>query len=309
MQDQLRRLAAIFTQQLGGAGLGAAPLETGWAAASSAARTAPAQRAPQSAPPAAAAAPALGPDDLMKMMLMTMLSKELKGQPKRGTGGGFFEDEEETVGQAEQDRTTKAFARYSAYKAATKTRPGRVLELYREQVKEELNIRAGDRWSFRDWWKTMPFNKFRSVGRLGYLLSEMLDTADDASKTESERLYLLQAGLVQALKSCHQYALDGGDWKAAWPLTQVKDPYRPTAFGGSETELNLVAALLKAEADLQTRVRGHRYAEGGHDGHDELPGASGSQDRPKDAKGQGKRGKWKEAAAGAGGGGPAATPK
>ena len=83
----------------------------------------------------------------------------------------------------------------------------------------------------------------------------MLDTAEDDTMDEKMRLQHLQVGLIQSLKSCHQFALDGGDSKAAWPLAQVRDPYKHTAFGGMKTELNLAASLLKAEADLQNRVR------------------------------------------------------
>ncbi len=136
----------------------------------------------------------------------------------------------------------------------------------------------------------MPFGRFRSVGRVAYLAAEMLDTAEDTSVPESERLAFVQAALVQTLKSCHQFALDGGDWKAAWLLTQVRDPYRATVFGGTEAELNLVAQLLKAEADLQGRGRHSRGgAEPGSD-KEETGGASSSG--AKDSKGPG-RGKGK----------------
>ena len=107
---------------------------------------------------------------------------------------------------------------------------------------------------------------------------------------------------VQALKSCHQFALDGGDWKAAWPLAQVRDPYKHTAFGGTETALNLVAGLLRAEADLHNRVRHTKAADGGSDKDAEGDKEKAPRRQP---KGQG-RGKGD---GGGSGGGGAPTPK
>ncbi len=116
---------------------------------------------------------------------------------------------------------------------------------------------------------------------------------------------MIQAALFQTLKSCHQFAFDGRDWKAAWPLTQVRDPYRPAAFGGTEAELNLVAQLLKAEADLQGRVRTSR---GGHEtGSDKEETGGGSGSAQRDAKGRG-RGKGKADNSGAAPKGAAASP-
>jgi hypothetical protein len=263
IRGQLRQLAAIFAQQLVAAARAAAPAGSSRPAAVEPARAAPMQSV-QRAPWLAQAVPAaLGCEDLLKMILTAMVSQELRRSPNRGTGGGFFEDEEEPRGQAEQDRTTEAFARYTAGKAATMGRAGEVLELYRGQVKEELAIRASDRWSLRVWWKTRLVDECRSVRRPGFLFANMMDTACDARNTEG--------GADSQTRIC-----------CIWSST-VNNP-----------------------ADHPSRP-GH--AEGWHDGQDENGGASFSLDMPKDAKGQGKRGKWKEAAAGAGGGGPAATPK
>ena len=247
---QLEQLRQVFTSARG---------QTSSAAASSSARPLAPPRVP--AVKAPAPAPALTGntmDDLMKLMMLSTLRRELR--ESRRLADGDSGSDEERVGKG-QDSTTKAFAKYTAYKKSSRARPLRVLEEYKTFAKDEMNVRVGDRWSFRDWWRTMPFQKYRSVGRTAYLLCELLDTSERQELAPQDRLALVQAGLVQSLKACHQYALDGGDWKAAWPLTQVKDPFRATSFGGTETELNLIAALLKAEGDLQTRVRGTRQAE------------------------------------------------
>ena len=241
----------------------------------------------------------MGNDELMKMMVLTMLNQQLQGRRTAAAGAADSDDEEDATGG--QDKVTRGFARYSAYKQASKLKPNRVIEQYRQHVKDEMNIRAGDRWSYRDWWKTMPFNRFRSVGRVAYLLTEMLDTAEDDTVDEKARLQALRVGLIQSIKSCHQFALDGGDWKAAWPLAQVRDPYKHTAFGGTETELNLVAGLLRAEADLHNRVRHTKAGDGGSD-----KDAEGDKEKAprRPPKGQG-RGKG-DGGGTAGGGAPAA---
>ena len=73
-------------------------------------------------------------------------------------------------------------------------------------------------------------------------------------------------------------------------MAQVRDPYKHTAFGGTETELNLVASLLKAEADLQNRVRHTKAADGSSDKEGGAAGGQGDRERPprKNPKGQGR---------------------
>ncbi len=115
----------------------------------------------------AAAAQVPARDDLMKMLILTMLSREIKKGSRANAGDGDSEDE--VAGK--QDATTRAFARYGAYKQAARDHPDRVIRQYRENVKTELGIRPGDRWNYRDWWKSMPFGRYRSVGRLSYLLT------------------------------------------------------------------------------------------------------------------------------------------
>jgi hypothetical protein len=151
MREQLRQLAAVFGASPGAA---ARPPLAKAAVPAGSGGTAPQGRAARLARSAAVAPePPMGTDDLRRMMWMTMLSKEMKTRPKKGSGDGSFEDDEEGPSALDQDRTTKAFARYTAYEQATRARPAMVLEQYREHVKEELDIRAGEHWSFRDWWK------------------------------------------------------------------------------------------------------------------------------------------------------------
>ena len=56
---------------------------------------------------------------------------------------------------------------------------------------------------------------------------------------------------VQGLKACHQYGIDGGTWKKAWPLTTLKDPFVKDDFSGTYTELDTVVGMLEAREKLQ----------------------------------------------------------
>ena len=106
----------------------------------------------------------------------------------------------------------------------------------------------------------------------------------------------VQAMLVQLIKSCHQFCLDGGSWKAAWVLTTVEDPYGSVEFGGTEEELNIVAGLLKAKQELATSVNAAKapYGKGGgkneveiDDGGDGTPATAPAPKQPGGGRGRG----------------------
>ena len=92
--------------------------------------------------------------------------------------------------------------------------------------------------------------------------------------------------LVQLVKSCHQFCLDGGSWKAAWVSTTVEDPYGSVEFGGAEEELNIVAGLLKAKQELAATVNASRSFVGGKGGgKDEAEIDNGGDGAPPAAPG------------------------
>ena len=115
---------------------------------------------------------------------------------------------------------------------------------------EELGVRPGEIWRYRDYWKTMKFANFRSVGRCAYLFSEIIEECE-----RSQDVAIIQATAIQALKSCHQFAIDGGSWRAAFALSLFVDSYGKEVFGGDEEELSTVVGYLKAQDDLSERVR------------------------------------------------------
>ena len=239
-------------------------------------------------------------DAVLKFLLLKQLAKD------SGRAPGIDDVNEAALGQ--QDVMTKAFARYSKYKGQLYTSPETIVTEYRDHVRAELGVRTGDIWSYRHYWKTMPFDRFRSVGRLGYLLTEAMDFAEEPGMNDKERLMVVRAMLAQGLKACHQFALDQGSWRAAWPLTMLRDPYRQTGFGGTEPELNLVAGLLKAEDDLRTRVHGGRpYKDGGEAEQESNSNTAGGQARGE--KGSGKKNKGQGGRGSGGGDPPPAAPQ
>ena len=83
---------------------------------------------------------------------------------------------------------------------------------------------------------------------------------------------------MQALKACHQFSLDGSNGRAAWGLTFQKDPYGQPRWGGSEEELSVIASHLRAQHDLQERLRqGWRGQSGAQAGQQEDPEEGGGQ--------------------------------
>ena len=93
------------------------------------------------------------------------------------------------------------------------------------------------------------------------------------------------ASTVQLYKSLHQFLIDGGDWRVAWDLTLLEDPFGADAFGGSDSELAIIGGHLKATSDLSEKVHGRttpaEAPSGPGDADPEAPGAKG--------RGRGKR--------------------
>jgi len=122
---------------------------------------------------------------------------------------------------------------------------------------EKLGVRPGEPWRSQQLWAKVPWKTFRSVGRLAWGLLEAMEMADrnhDSGRSEKGNRQL-QATLIQLYKAAKQFALDGGSWKAAWPLTGLRDPYERDEWGGSASELSVIAGYLKAKDQLRASIR------------------------------------------------------
>ena len=71
---------------------------------------------------------------------------------------------------------------------------------------------------------------------------------------EQGRADIGYATIVQLYKSLHQYVLDKGNWKAAWLLSLLEDPYGSDSFGGDDDELAVIGGKLRADMDLWEKV-------------------------------------------------------
>ena len=125
----------------------------------------------------------------------------------------------------------------------------RLAKNFSKHVQEELHVKPNEHWAYREFWEEMPFKQYRSVGRCALLFAEIAQAHEDGNPD------LAWALACQSLKACHQFALDGGSWKAAWSLTFQKDPYVQAQWGGSEAELATIANHLKAENELKEKLK------------------------------------------------------
>ncbi len=75
--------------------------------------------------------------------------------------------------------------------------------------------------------------------------------------------------VAQAMKVTHQAALDEGDWRLARRLNTLRDPLQRTRFGGTEKELECIAAYPRAMKDLESRMRREKGRDEHHAGDDD----------------------------------------
>ena len=64
---------------------------------------------------------------------------------------------------------------------------------------------------------------------------------------------LARGQVVQCLKSLHEFS-NHGSWRAAWPLSFMRDPLNRFHHGGDEAEMEVVLSWLKTQDDLKAKV-------------------------------------------------------
>ena len=229
-------------------------------------------KAPRSAGLAGLLEGCKNPSDAIQMLLLMELQKRNGGG--RGIGSGSESDAEAGGGN---NKVTRTFDRMSRMRARRLKDPARVIKEGRRHFMEVLKLRADERWTYDDVWQKMPFGKFRSVGRMAFVITEALERLE---RGEPE---IAHTTLMQGLKASHQFALDSGSWKAAWKLTLLGDPYQGPEFGGDPSELTVVGGYLKAADELRERVRqgaaqsGGWQARGAPKAENDVDGAEGEK--------------------------------
>ena len=76
------------------------------------------------------------------------------------------------------DSIAKAFNKVKDLRdARLKDVPG-IRKRYDAQVRGELGVRHGERWTHFDQWEAMSFSKFKTAGRMADLLTEMVELGE-----------------------------------------------------------------------------------------------------------------------------------
>ena len=53
--------------------------------------------------------------------------------------------------------------------------PDGIVNDYVDYAKDKMNSKPGEHWDMTKWWECMPFDKHKTVGRLAYVLSEVVE--------------------------------------------------------------------------------------------------------------------------------------
>ena len=101
------------------------------------------------------------------------------------------------------------------------------------------------------------------------MLSEIFLRLDNGATLEAQAL------TCQCRKACHQTLLDEGEWRTSWLLTTLPDPLMRSRFGGTEKELEAVAAYARSLDLLEQTVRRDR----GRDHEDDDRGGTQAKGR------------------------------
>ena len=142
----------------------------------------------------------------------------------------------------------KAVSGMHHHRQRLRNHPKQFITEFRELVKDELSVKVGEPWAYKDISKKIPWGKMKSLQRcflLDCAVMELLETGD---------VTRAQALLGQSMKAKWQVALNNGNWRVAWPLTGEPDPLSRRPFAGTEAELEIASGWVKALDELQKRT-------------------------------------------------------
>ena len=87
------------------------------------------------------------------------------------------------------------------------------------------------------------------------------------------------ATLILLWRSGHQFAIDGS-WKIAWRMTGLTHPFQQSRFAGPEGDLATIAGVMRAEEDLDSKLKNG-------------PFPTRDKEKGKEEDGDGERLSWK----------------
>jgi len=190
--------------------------------------------------------------------------------------------------QSGRNQITRAFNDYQEFQDLRTQDPHRLIREFELDCVREERPREGQVFTYRDVWASDNYTKCRSLGRMTYILQEI---CEELRKGNTRVAY---ATAIQGWKAGRQYAQDGNQWRAAWHLTCLPDPFRPKAWRGNAGELAAVGGYLKAESDLVAKIRQGAFPtaptqwEEGEGSQDEEGEGEAPKKKKKKPKGGGK---------------------
>ena len=225
-------------------------------------------------------------DVLMLQLLQNLQEGGDKGELEGAAGGG--------VDGSKVGSMARAFAAGRRAKDQVFSNPIGLIEEYKQKQSLELKMSEGGEWTWDLPAKGLVrFGKMRGLRRVWAALSQICHVLD----RPGGRIIAL-AMTIQLLKALRQVAIDKGGWRTAWRFINLPDPYTPAVFGGTERELEIISAEVRAEDDLKARLRkggGDSDSSGTDDdpqgaGDNLAPGADGKAGGEKKKKKKKKKG-------------------
>ena len=185
-----------------------------------------------------------GPGDPASVNTLCMLEllKAVKRMNKKRESSDS-ESSDSSIGRG------KGFGDLHGVHRRLKTKPQRTIRGYKQFVTDQLGITSRHQyWTYRDFSRRVQgkFGSLKSLFRIHYYLSEILQTSQDGHGEEAEAM------VIQLLKALLQVAVDKGDWQNA-ELLMPSQPHGRVHFGGDEREMQAVFKYQKSLRELRAK--------------------------------------------------------
>ena len=156
----------------------------------------------------------------------------------------------------DKDETTKKSAKGSAIPPVGGERASSdalARELVNLMLLKELRGSSGDEVDEED---KNPGVYLKAISKSEVLIKHRKQNPKIIECGRREKHHMMILTAVQDHKLTKQYALNGGQWNAAWELTVANDPCGRPIWGGSTFELFLMEDMIKTWPEIQNRCLG-----------------------------------------------------
>lgn len=186
-------------------------------------------------------------------ILRTLQDSKLKKKPQpkaESENSDTSSEDSSSSGKIRLKGAGRAMKAYRLGHKRMKRHPLRHVRRYVREVEEALGAKRGPPYSLSDYTKKIQWNKQRSLLRIHFAISEILQTL------LSGRTELTALQLTQLLRALHQCGIDNGNWKTAWLLMPFQDPLDQPRFGGETQDLEVIASYVRAMSELEKKSKG-----------------------------------------------------